>query len=90
MLVAYLAEVPDVQDVPLAPSLVDPLPLVRHVLVLVLDRRPLAVGQPGAREQQTQLRNSVFISEQRGFTNEGQNEYWLCIALKHMIIILSR
>ena len=46
----YLAEVLDVQDVPPAPSLVDPLPLLRHVVILVPDGRSLAVGQPGEGE----------------------------------------
>ena len=49
----YLAEVLDVQDVPPAPSLVDPLPLLRHVLILVLDGGSLAVGQPGEGERGT-------------------------------------
>ena len=51
--VHYLAEVLDVQDVPPAPSLVDPLPLLRHVLILVLDGGSLAVGQPGEGERGT-------------------------------------
>ena len=77
--VVYLAEVLDVQDVPPAPSLVDPLPLLRHVLILILDGRSLAVGQPGGGEN-VQL-------------DEGEHQHWLGLAMMRlirMIFILLR
>ena len=69
--VVYLAEVLDVQDVPPAPSLVDPLPLLRHVLILILDGRSLAVGQPGGGEN-VQL-------------DEGEHQHWLGLAMMRLI-----